>query len=54
MAPPELYETFKNYYFKELLESKSCFTLEDYSGNNGVRCKPDTNFDKFPSILFVF
>lgn len=54
LAPPYLYEHFRDYYFKELIEQKLCSLLEDYRDNTGFRCNDDIDFDILPKLYFVF
>jgi len=54
MAPPELFQRFKDVYFKQYLDNGTCKTIQDYSSSYGIQCKSDTDFETFPTILFVF
>jgi hypothetical protein len=54
LAPTELADKFRDIFFRELLDNKTCMMLDDDNSSSGFRCNKDANFENFPIIKFVF
>lgn len=54
LAPIELADKFRDIFFRELIDNKTCMMLDDDNSSSGFRCNKDANFENFPIIKFVF
>jgi hypothetical protein len=54
IAPSEYFDKFKNLFFKDLIDNKSCNLLEDYYDSQSFRCSKNVDFNSFPVLKFVF